>query len=237
MKKCKGEYIALLEGDDYWTDPYKLQKQVDFLDNNQDYTISSHNVHVMPEGTKGQLIEWLGKKHKKISTLEDILEYGSGGATCSLTFRRKSLMPLPKWFYSLPGADWVIQILCTRNGNLYYFHKPMGMYRTNHSNNSSATAILQANKKRVEIIGLPYKNTLKVIHILDKHFKYRYSILLKNQLIYCYYNLAVTYQQSKESIKARYYALKCLREIFGWHPYLSLRRLIDLAKIALLSYL
>ena len=236
LKVCKGEYIALLDGDDYWTDPYKLQKQVDFLNTNQDYSISSHNVNVVHRGSKSQSIEWLGRKYKETSTLKDILEYGSGGATCSLVFRQKSIIPLPKWFYALPGGDWSLQVLCISKGKMHYFSDAMGVYRINHYNNSLSTAIRQALEKRQETIGLPFKNTLKIINVLDKHFKYRYSKFLKNQEIYAYYNLAEAYQQNKEFIKARYCALKCLREIFGWHPYLSLSRIIDLLKIVLLSY-
>ena len=44
---CKGEYVALLEGDDYWTDELKLQKQVDFLESNRDYAIVFHNAEIL----------------------------------------------------------------------------------------------------------------------------------------------------------------------------------------------
>lgn len=48
--ECDGQYVAKLEGDDYWTDPRKLQKQVNFLDSHPDYVACAHNVHIVDEG-------------------------------------------------------------------------------------------------------------------------------------------------------------------------------------------
>src|SRR6056297_3227607 len=54
INNCRGKYIALLDGDDFWTDPQKLQKQVDFLKNNEEYIVTYHDAKVVNE--KGKVI-------------------------------------------------------------------------------------------------------------------------------------------------------------------------------------
>src|SRR5882672_909222 len=53
LKQCTAKYVALLEGDDYWTDESKLKKQVEFLERHSDFAISYHNVIVVyDDGTR-----------------------------------------------------------------------------------------------------------------------------------------------------------------------------------------
>ena len=54
--RAKGKYIALCEGDDYWTDPYKLQKQVDFLEQNEKFSICFHDVKIYDQ-QKNELVD------------------------------------------------------------------------------------------------------------------------------------------------------------------------------------
>jgi glycosyltransferase involved in cell wall biosynthesis len=206
LKACKGKYIALLEGDDYWTDPHKLQKQVDFLDNNQNYTISSHNVCVTQEGSRSRTIKWLGENHRKTSTLKDILKFGSGGATCSLVFRndKEILSELYKLTKKISGADWLLQIVFTKYGKMRYFSESMGVYRKHIGGISSA-------KNKQEEVDIFNKGGVKTCEVIDDYLNYEYSREINYNLInYFYFNLFRIYKKYQDFEKAKFYSKKII---------------------------
>jgi len=110
LQACKGQYIALLDGDDCWTSPHKLQKQVDFLESHPDYSICFHNVMVVYEDSSVEPhpFHMREPKHhhsrsipKTTSTLEDLVS-GNFIQTCSVVFRAGLFDIIPEWFCDLP---------------------------------------------------------------------------------------------------------------------------------------
>lgn len=128
FQKCRGKYIAFLEGDDFWSDTFKLQKQVDFLEANTDYTICFHNTEERYDNT--ERASWLYcKPTQKIdSTIYD-LAYKNFIPTCSAVFRAGLFSELPDWFPKSKMGDWPIHLLNAKHGKIRYIPHVMGVHR------------------------------------------------------------------------------------------------------------
>jgi glycosyltransferase involved in cell wall biosynthesis len=90
LPKCNGEYIACLEGDDYWDDPHKLQKQVDFLDLNPDYGMvcTNYSKYFQDTGRLNRNVFTLPKYSKEVKFADYLLDMSSIG-TATVMFRRE----------------------------------------------------------------------------------------------------------------------------------------------------
>jgi glycosyltransferase involved in cell wall biosynthesis len=93
--RAKGKYIALCEGDDYWTDPLKLQKQVDFLEANPTYSLCSCRFTVLMQATGELQSDWnqflFGKKNDRADVDLKKLCYGWFPGTQTVVFRKNAL--------------------------------------------------------------------------------------------------------------------------------------------------
>jgi len=111
---CRGEYIALLEGDDYWLEPSKLAVQLAYLRANDDVTLVAHRaLRVFEESVDSTVrSRW---PHEVIPaneigaiSLSQIAGFRFMIPTASVFFRRDIIEPIDDWLYDLPFADWFI---------------------------------------------------------------------------------------------------------------------------------
>lgn len=199
---ARGKYISLCEGDDYWTDPNKLQKQVDFLEANPAYSICTHNVILSTENSAGDILqqqEWWGKEHRQSSTIKDLLMYGSGGATCSIVFLSRCVANPRQLFDKIQPSDTILQILCARYGDLYYMREVMGVYRRHPKGIASALSSIE--------IFTQYG--VAATKKLDKYFNGKYRYEINYQLYHYYYpNLIKAYKEAGEEWQYRVLKLR-----------------------------
>lgn len=158
LKACRGEYVAMCEGDDYWTDPLKLQKQVDFLDQNPDFAVCHHNMEVIYEdGSPSHFFN--APDQKAISTIEDLLEDKWFMATASWVYRNPFLTEdFAEWHAKAAAGDWAIMFQLAARGKIGYLNETMGVYRKHSAGLSNVHArtnftFLQNRREMFENVG------------------------------------------------------------------------------------
>lgn len=137
--RCRGRYIAKLEGDDYWTDPLKLQKQVDALAGDPALSFCFHNAEIVQESyfsagapqvcfEDGAGRPCRGPKPAPRLALPDLLAENFI-PTASVLARTDAVLPAPDWLRRLPFGDWGLWIHLLRQGDAAYIDETMGAYR------------------------------------------------------------------------------------------------------------
>lgn len=127
LQHAKGEYIALCDGDDYWTDPHKLQKQVDFLEAHPDYVLCFHKVKILKPN--GELVEdFITKVPENYETQETLARLGNYIHTPSVVFRNV-IKEFPPEFSLSPIGDYFLYMLLSEYGKLKYLEEEMAVYR------------------------------------------------------------------------------------------------------------
>lgn len=130
LRTAQGKYIAVCEGDDYWTDENKLKKQIDFLEKNEDFTLTFHNVFIRNGETLSTDLDYEKRlSSKDVYTIDD-LSKGNFIHTLSVVFRNMDIQ-FPEWYYTSFLGDYPIWMWLSKKGKIKYFPKKMGVYREN----------------------------------------------------------------------------------------------------------
>ncbi len=134
LNKCEGKYIAQLEGDDWWSDNYKLKKQIDFLEQNPDYIATSHScITYLMESNDYVKYSHYYYETSHDYTLEDFKIIQSPGHTCSMVYRNfiKSKYDDFSIIYTADKntCDRTINMILVLLGKIYCFSDCMSVYR------------------------------------------------------------------------------------------------------------
>ena len=204
IKNARGEYIALLDGDDFWIDPCKLQKQVDFLTINPSYSTCIHNVNVVYEDLPTAPHPHFGQQAtgphtypepNQTSTLMNLM-YGNFIPTPSVIFRSGIFNQFPPWFYRCSMGDWPLHVLNSRfGGPIGYLDEIMAVYRVHDKGIWSSVDAIENLLKSISsgtyikrVLSAKYRKKLertivqwhkKIIKLILKEKKFRLPLLLE----------------------------------------------------------
>jgi glycosyltransferase involved in cell wall biosynthesis len=209
LKLCTGTYVALLDGDDYWTDPTKLQKQVNFMDEHSDCAVCFHKVLVFYEDGSQKSYVFCPVGKKKSWVLEDLLK-GNFIPTCSVMFRRGLFDRFPDWFYTVEIGDWPLHILNAQYGSICYIDETMAAYRVHSGGIFSQKPVVE----QLMIIN-------DMLEKLSRHLDNKYHKVINERIVRNWYSLAIEHMKNNESDYAWSYARKCLSAgpFFNHLPY------------------
>lgn len=129
INACKGKYIAWLESDDYWISPNKLQNQVDFLDQNGDFSACFHRARHLGE----KPITWQNgpPQAKPFYTLDDLLKDGHFIPSCTAVFRNELVRAPMEWTRQTPFLETSYCIKFALNGKIGFLDEEMAVFRFN----------------------------------------------------------------------------------------------------------
>lgn len=170
---CDGEYVAMLEGDDFWTCSTKLQKQADFLDRSPESALCFHPTELLQEGQSHAPDHRHPLNCSEFSTIENLLE-GNFIQTCSVMFRNKLFGDLPRWFFTGVIGDHPLHILNAAHGNIGYLDEVMGAYRIH----AEGVWSMQMEKNYVR----NYRAAIKMYQDLDVHFDRKFHRTINKRI-------------------------------------------------------
>ncbi|MBW3128256.1 glycosyltransferase family 2 protein [Hymenobacter profundi] len=195
---CAGKYIAFCEGDDYWTDPTKLQQQVDFLEANPAYVLCFHNCWMKFEQQPDREMELFHDYTKADYAIPDLIGKWLI-PTASVVFRNHLFTEYPEWLRNAVVGDTPFYILLASFGSLKLVPGIMAVYRRH---DGGATNLLHGYRY--------WERMIELYCAINEHFKHRYSKEIIPVLKWFHYKLTQLALQDNDFEKYRHYAQRSL---------------------------
>lgn len=180
-----GKYICCLDGDDYWCDNNKLQKQISFLEKNPDFALCAHNTRIINKDNTTKEIKFR-KKIGDTYTIRDLLDGSICFPSSSLIFRNVFHGKIPDTQNNKNAEDLFFSILHAQYGKIKYIDEIMSVYRSHGNGEWSSMEEIDKVKKTIQILTyaenlMEGKNKLYSKYGIKKSFKNLYKQTVKNK--------------------------------------------------------
>lgn len=182
---CKGDYVALCEGDDYWIDINKLTKQVAILDSNPSFAICFHKAKLLFDGIPPFDFPDINEKTKKVSTIFDLIN-GNFMHTPTVMYRNYLFGKYPENFLKYKFGDWPLHLLNAEKGDIYFLPEELAVYRISSSGAWSSKSIISKIEYTIKFLSEIQLDFDKKYHAafndsIKKYYQYLIKLKFKNK--------------------------------------------------------
>lgn len=136
----KTEYVAILEGDDYWISPRKIAKQVDFLREHLECDLCSANYYVYEENSGKFTPRVAISSDFSIISARELIADNIVGNFSTCLYRTNAIKKIPNAVFDVKSYDWIINIMISRTGLIGFINTPLSVYRLHGSGTWSAAS-------------------------------------------------------------------------------------------------
>jgi RimJ/RimL family protein N-acetyltransferase/glycosyltransferase involved in cell wall biosynthesis len=190
LAHCEGKYIAMCEGDDYWTDPLKLQKQVDFLEKNKDYGLVHANINIYHQFTDKWVYDGNIDKSNNIEAInkQELFNRLMNGdyliRTATVLFKRELLNLIPPNNVEFLMGDTPLWLDFSQLTKFKYIDEVNTVYRILKESASKSNDKKKLYGFRLSIIEMQIYYLKKYYYLINESFKKRYNKSILDYMLY-----------------------------------------------------
>jgi len=153
LAMCSGEYVAIMEGDDYWTDPLRINKHLEFLNTHAECTLSMNRFAILDEvNNQYSFAEWNSADDFKYVNTQQMAGGNKLGNMSACVFRKDSLEKIKPELFSFEISDWMLGMVLSEHGPIAILKDVMSVYRIHNGGLWSKMSATEKNEYVIKLI-------------------------------------------------------------------------------------